>query len=681
MAREFILKREKTIELAHLSLDYSAALNDQQLAAVTVGRGAVLVVAGAGTGKTRTLVYRVAYLVETGTPPEEIVLLTFTRRSAREMVSRASALLDGRCQRVRGGTFHSFCLGILRTYGSAIGFPNNFTILDSGDAADVLDIFRAEIGMHVNRKRFPRKRTLQSIISGSRNRDIPIKMYIEKRFSQFLDFTEKISEISASFSRYKFNHGLMDYDDLLSHTLLLFEQHEDVRKAVAGRCRYVLVDEYQDTNRIQAAIVGALGSVHKNVMVVGDDAQSIYRFRGADFRNIHLFPKQNPDTTVLKLEQNYRSTQGILDLANHIISSARHKFDKHLFTGKGAGERPVLVHAPDPRFESRFVAQMILELREDGVALSDMAVLFRSGFNSYDLEIELNRCGIPFVKYGGLKLSEAAHIKDVLAHLKVLENPRDGVAWNRILQLIEGIGPQTARQIIAWIEEDTNDRFAIDERRFSPRYVEKVRALFSMLRSLRSTPLSVADQVEMVVSYYEPLLRRIHFEDYPKRTQDLEQFAALAESYSDRSTLLASLALEPIELAAINVEQVKDDEPPLVLSTIHSSKGLEFNTVFLIHALEGVLPSAYAEGDDEAEDEELRLLYVAVTRAAERLYISYPGVQYRRFSGQYFTAPSRFLADIPEELLEPGSLVEGEQRALSEAYPALEAHDSETEST
>lgn len=702
MVRQFVLKRDPSAESISLSIDYRSELNAQQLRAVTFGRGAALVVAGAGTGKTRTLVYRVAYLVETGVPPEEIVLLTFTRRSAREMISRASALLDGRCQHVMGGTFHSFCLNILHKYGMSIGFPGNFTILDSADAADVIDLLRSEIRIQVNKKRFPRKRTLQAIISGVRNQGIPVLEYVENRYPQFLEYVEMISDLAAEYDRYKFNHGLMDYDDLLSQTLFLFEEHDNVRKSVAGRCRYVLVDEYQDTNRAQASIVRALASVNGNLMVVGDDAQSIYRFRGADFKNIMRFPEQFPDTVVLKLEQNYRSTQGILDLANHIITTARQKFEKHLFTDLKTGENPVLIRAPDTRSESRFVSQMILERRESGVELSDMAVLFRSGFNSYDLEIELNRCGIPFVKYGGLKLSEAAHIKDVLAHLKVVENPRDGVAWNRILLLIEGIGPQTARNIREWIDEQADRQadnvassqassqadgqartpFSIDEPRFSPGYVEKVRVLLDMLRSLHTNPnMSVTDQVETVLAYYEPLLHRIYYEDYPKRTQDLEHFATLAESFTDRAALLASLALDPIELTAIDIEPMKDDEPPLVLSTIHSAKGLEFNSVFLIQAMEGVLPSAYSVGDHDAEDEELRLLYVAVTRAARRLYISYPGVKYNRSAGQYFAKPSRFLVDIPEKLLESGSLVEQEQQLLQPARDELEAHRSETETT
>lgn len=658
MVRRFVIKSEPVAAQSRLTIKYDEALNRQQLTAATAGAGPVLVVAGAGTGKTRTLVYRVAYLVETGTPPEEIVLLTFTRRAAREMISRASVLLDGRCQRVRGGTFHSFCLAILRQHATEIGYPNNFTILDSSDSADVVDIVRSGFRIRMDRRRFPRKRTIQSIISAVRNRDTTLKETIENRYPQFIQFIDVLGEISEAYARYKREHGLMDYDDLLIHTLFLLDENEDVRDHVAGRCRHVLVDEYQDTNQSQAALVRAFSSVHRNVTVVGDDAQSIYRFRGADFRNILSFPSQYSQTKTLKLEHNYRSTQRILDLANHVISKARHKFKKELFTEKEGGELPVLVQAPDPKFESRFVAQMILELREQGTPLNQIAVLFRNGFNSFDLEVELNRCGIPFVKYGGMKLSEAAHVKDVLAHLKVLENARDSVSWNRILQLLEGIGPKTAHRLIEWMESAGAESFKLDESRISPRYIELLKVLFGLLRGLLAGESTLTEQLEKIVSYYEPILKRIHYEDYPKRLQDLEHFIGLAESFSDRATLLSSMALDPIELTAIDTEPLQDDEPPLILSTIHSAKGLEFNTVFLIHALDGIIPSAYSVGDPEALDEELRLLYVAVTRAAERLFISYPMVQYRRFDGQYFATPSRFLDNIPTELLDEGSIVE-----------------------
>ncbi len=669
MARRFVLKSDTHALERVLSIDYAGALNPQQYAAATAPGGPVLVIAGAGTGKTRTLVYRVAYLVETGTPPEQIVLLTFTRRAAREMLARATALLDGRCSQVQGGTFHAFCAGLLRKYAPRIGFPRTFTILDTADAADVLDVLRTEQGLHRAGKRFPRKGTLQALFSAVVNRGQPLETLVEENYPQFAGAVEALRTLQAAYVQYKKAHALMDYDDLLGRTLELFDQDDTLRHAFAAGCRHVLVDEYQDTNRLQAALVRQFASVHGNVMAVGDDAQSIYRFRGADFRNIFAFPEQFPGTRLLKLEQNYRSTQNILDLANHVITRARRKYEKVLFTEKGAGEQPALVPAPDDRSESRFVCQVILELREQGIPLREMAVLFRSSFNSYDLEVELNRRNVPFVKYGGLKLSEAAHIKDVLAHLKVAENPQDAIAWNRILQLIEGVGPKTAQQLIEWLTTTGDDPFALEGRPYAPRYATALKLLFEMLRGLRTPEATLGRQVEAVLAYYAPILKRKYYEDYPKREQDLEHFVGLAESFSDRATLLSSLALDPIELTALDARPLDDDEAPLVLSTIHSAKGLEFKVVFVIHALDGVLPSGYALKDEEAIDEELRLLYVAVTRAEEYLFITYPMVQYRRYQGAYLANPSRFIAGVPERLLEPWSLVE--EDAPPASVPAL----------
>lgn len=654
-----------------LSIDYESALNEQQYAAATAPGGPVLVIAGAGTGKTRTLVYRVAYLVETGVEPDQIVLLTFTRRAAREMLVRASTLLDGRCDRVAGGTFHSFCLGILRRFGPKIGYPNHFNILDGADAADVLDVLRTSKGYNKLDKRFPRKKTLYSMFSAATNRGKPLEEILESKYPQFFEFVEELTDLRKAYGEYKRDHGLMDYDDLLLRTLELFDADEHVERQVSAGCRHVLVDEYQDTNRLQAELVRRFASVHGNVMVVGDDAQSIYRFRGADFRNIFDFPKTFTGTQILKLEKNYRSNQPILDLANHLIQQASRKYDKKLHSDIEDGERPAVVPAPDDRYESRFVSQMILQLREEGVALNRMAVLFRSSFNSYDLEIELNRHNIPFVKYGGLKLSEAAHIKDAAAHLKVAENPMDAVSWNRILQLLDGIGPKTAHDLIEWITTAADDPFYLEERPFSPRYVDELKKLFAMLRKIRSGEMSLADQVEAVISYYEPILKRKYYEDYPKRLQDLDHFVSLAGNFAARGEFLTSMALDPIEMTALDAAPTEEDEAPLILSTIHSAKGLEFQTVFIIHALDGVLPSGYALKDPDAIDEELRLLYVAVTRAEENLFISYPILQYRRFQGQYMPEPSRFIQGVPERLLEEMQLVEEE--ASSRALPSGEA--------
>lgn len=674
MARKFILQKEEVPAKASFTIDYRGELNPQQYAAASAGEGSSLVIAGAGTGKTRTLIYRVAYLVESGVPPERIVLLTFTRRAASEMINRASALLDGRCGLVRGGTFHAYALAMLRIHSNQIGYPQQFTILDAGDAADVIDLLRTNAGLHKAGKRFPRKRSLYNIFSSAASLCQSSEDIIYARYPQFADYIQEIEQLRSDYAGYKAQHGLMDYDDLLENTTSLLNQHPNILRAEASKCRHILVDEYQDTNARQAELVRLLASVHGNVMVVGDDAQSIYRFRGADSQNIFDFPDMFEGTRVLKLEHNYRSTQQILDLANHIIDNARQKYDKRLFSEDKVGEIPAVVVAPDERDECRFVCQMIMTLREQDVPLNKMAVLFRSGFNSYGLEIELNKRNIPFVKYGGLKLSEAAHVKDVLSYVKVLENPRDAVAWTRILQLLDGIGPKTSHDLVEWIVAAQQDPFELEDRPYSPKYIEELKRLFALLKPLVSSKKRLSTQLENILDYYEPILEKKYFEDYPKRKQDLEQLVGLTERFSDRESLLSSMALDPIELSALEVEASDKDELPLILSTIHSAKGLEYHTVFIIQALDGVIPSAYSVKDQEALDEELRLMYVAVTRAEENLFISYPSVQYKRFQGEYFSKPSRYIADVPEELLEPWVLVEepasiDESKRLRETLP------------
>jgi DNA helicase-2/ATP-dependent DNA helicase PcrA len=677
MARRITLSApEERPAPEELAVDYAGDLNDQQRAAVTAPAGPLLVVAGAGTGKTRTLIYRLAYLIETGARAEDVLLLTFTRRAAREMKTRAAQLLDGRCRRAEGSTFHAFCLHLLRRYGSRIGFPSTFTVLDAADAADVCSVLRAAGEFHKGEERFPGKNALYRLFSTCANRQMDLAEALDEKYPQFEKFEADLRTLQRQYAAYKRRHGLMDFDDLLARTLELFRTHDEVRKEVAAGCRHVLVDEYQDTNPLQARLVRRFASVHGSITAVGDDAQSIYRFRGADFRNIFRFPDQFDGARVLKLEQNYRSTQPILDFANRLIQQAHRHYDKALFTDRVEGDRPALVPTPDDRTEARFVAQMVLRMREQGVPLDEMAVLFRSSYGAYDVEIELNRAGIPFVKYGGMKLNESAHIKDVVAHLRVAENPRDAAAWNRVLQLLGGIGPKTAKDLIEWItarddssddrtddssdnsEQEEESAFAFEAARCSPRYAGAVRRLFEMLQRVRSSGLALPAQVEAVLAYYRPILEEKHPEDFPKRTDDLEHFAEVAEHYRGRTRFLSDLALDPIELAARESgDEAASDEPPLVLSTIHSAKGLEFDTVFIIQAVEGSLPSRYAFGTPAALDEELRLLYVAATRAREQLFVSYPSVRYRRGSGRTLTDPSRFLTAMPEDVLEPVELV------------------------
>lgn len=663
--KKFVLKNEESQSREeHFKITYNEVLNSRQLEAVMYGDGPALVIAGAGTGKTRTLIYRVARLIESGVRPEQLLLLTFTRRAAREMLGRASKLLDDRCRNVRGGTFHFYCSQLLHKYASAISYPENFTIIDASDAIEVIQLIRSELKFNKLSERFPQKNTLYSMISTSVNKQLSIHEVIDEQYPQFMHHIDRVEELAARYNGYKETNHVMDFDDLLVKTRDLLENNEQIRIAEATRNRYVLVDEYQDTNALQSELVRLFSSRYKNVMAVGDDAQSIYSFRGADHENIMRFPERFEGTKIIKLEENYRSTQRILDLTNTILDKAARKYDKKLFTGNEEGELPALVKAPDERDQSRFLTQMILNLREQGFELNDIAVLFRNGRDSFDLEIELNQKKIPFVKYGGQKFSEAAHIKDVLAHVRVLVNPMDAIAWNRLLRLLDGIGPKTASDLITWLRQQDNPYEIGASHLISERYIKQIYGLSTLLQDLKNKEYSVSETIRHIVDYYKPICEK-QFDDYPKRLKDLDAFAGISENYASLPKLLEELALDPIESTAMDTEASQKDENPLILSTIHSAKGLEWSNVFIIQCLDGVIPSGFSIKNEKELDEELRLLYVACTRARTNLYITYPVVQNAAF-GEYFSNPSRFIQDIDEKLLEPWLLVEETQKQIEE---------------
>ncbi|MFN2374038.1 MAG: ATP-dependent helicase [Cyclonatronaceae bacterium] len=671
--KKFVLRRDDTGHTAaDFTIPYAELLNEQQLRAVMFDRGSSLVIAGAGTGKTRTLVYRVSRLIESGVDPSSILLLTFTRRASREMLDRASAILDARCHRIRGGTFHYYCNTILHRYASRLGFPENFTIIDTSDALDVLQLLRTELKFNKLSERFPNKNSLLGIISTAVNRRLSLHEVVSSRYEQFLVHIDRIEQLAEVYSRYKFQNKVMDFDDLLVYTLNLLQTDAEVRNEVAAANRHVLVDEYQDTNALQADLVKLFSSVHRNVMAVGDDAQSIYAFRGADHRNIMQFPEIYPDTAIIKLEENYRSVGNVLTLANNVLELAKKKYEKKLFTRREAGELPALVRASDEREQSRFIAQMILNLREQEISLNDVAVLFRNSRDSFDLEIELGKRKIPYVKYGGQKFSEAAHIKDVLAHLRVVVNVDDAIAWNRVLTLVDGIGPKTAGELIDWINTNRNTDQILDSGIVSGKYRENLSKLFALLQSIRGEETTPGEAVERIIAYYKPVCEK-KFDDYPKRLKDLESFSGICINFSRYQQILDDLVLDPIEATVVDSEPGKKDEEPLILSTIHSAKGLEWEHVFIIQCLDGVIPSGYALELDEDLDEELRLLYVAVTRAREQLYITYPVLQQSVY-GEFFTKPSRFIDTISDKILEPWMLVEEkESPSLPEKHekPAL----------
>jgi DNA helicase-2/ATP-dependent DNA helicase PcrA len=656
-AKPYVLKRPADqAPPRRLMIDYAAALNPQQLAAVTAGEGPALVIAGAGSGKTRTLVYRVAYLIDSGVDPSNILLLTFTRKSAQEMLERAGELIGAGTQRVCGGTFHSVANILLRRYGRSIGVEPGFTILDRGDAEDLIGLCRTQLGFNEKAKRFPRKGTIMELFSKSENTLTSLEDVLLEEFSHFSDHLEDLAKLHRAYQAAKRQKQLLDYDDLLVMLRRVLETDGAARTAISRQYRYILVDEYQDTNRLQADVIRRLAATHDNVMVVGDDSQSIYAFRGATFRNIMEFPDLFPGATVYKLEENYRSTQPILNLANSIIEEAAEKYSKRLFTRKLDGPLPVLAEAAGENAQSRFIAQKILELREEGVPLNEVAVLFRSSFHSFDLEIELSRAGLPFIKRGGVKFIETAHVKDVLAHVRVAANPLDLVSWHRALMLVEGVGPKKAQDLLSLIAKA--DRPFDVLRAGAGRSARALATLADTLDGLTGNGhRSPAESIAHVYDYYLPILKD-QYDDYPKRMRDLDHLHTIAGNYAELDEFLADLALEPPDGSVVDVEATERDDERLVLSTIHSAKGLEWDAVFVIWVVDGRFPSAYSFLTDEELEEERRLFYVAVTRARRHLFLTYPVNVYDKSSGMVLSKPSRFLDPVSPELLEVLALVE-----------------------
>jgi DNA helicase-2/ATP-dependent DNA helicase PcrA len=655
--KPYVLKQPAKDETPRrLSLDYAAALNTQQLAAVQACDGPALVIAGAGSGKTRTLIYRVAYLMDSGIDPAQILLLTFTRKAAQEMVARAGLLIGSHSHRVAGGTFHSMGNLLLRRYGRSVGIDPGFTILDRGDAEDLIALIRSQLGLNDKEKRFPRKNTIAEIYSKCVNTLRGMEEIVLEEFPHFADHLDDLDKLQRAYEQAKRQRQLLDYDDLLARLWELLNHNEEIRRTISRQYRYVLVDEYQDTNRLQAELIRRLAATHDNVMVVGDDSQSIYAFRGATFRNIMEFPVLFPGATVYKLEENYRSTQPILNLANEIIAAAAEKYTKRLFTRKLDGPLPALVEAAGENAQSRFVAQKILELREEGVPLGAIAVLFRSSFHSFDLEIELSRRGVPFVKRGGIKFIEAAHVKDLLAYLRVIHNPQDAVSWHRILMLVEGVGPKKAQDLLAGLLKTDHPGQVL--RAALGRSATGLKLLGATLDRLsHDKNQGPAVLVDQAYEYYLPILKDQH-DDYPRRIRDLEHLHTMAESYADLGEFLSDLALEPPDGSAVDVDAPDRDDEQLVLSTIHSAKGLEWQCVFVIWALDGKFPSMYSFGTDEGLEEERRLFYVAVTRAKRHLYVSYPINVFDKSSGMLLAKPTRFLDHVPSQYMEALALVE-----------------------
>jgi len=623
-------------------------LNSAQFEAVRTINGPVLVIAGAGSGKTRTLVYRLVHLVEQGIAPDNILLLTFTRKAAQEMLGRAATLLDDSCQRVMGGTFHAVANLLLRRYGHHVGYASNFTILDRADAEGIINLIKSSLDLSGAGKRFPSKRVILNIISGSVNKSHPFDELIASQYFHLVEFMDDLRRIRGHYQQFKRDHGLMDYDDLLVNFRDVLAENENVRREVSARFRYVMVDEYQDTNRIQAQIVRLIASDHDNVMVVGDDSQSIYSFRGADFRNIMDFPKIYPGTKIIRLEENYRSSQKILEATNAIIEQAQEKYTKKLFSNIAAGERPSLFAARDEKEQARYVAQKIADLNEQGTPYHEMAVLFRSGFHSFKLELELANSQIAFEKRGGLKLTETAHVKDVISYLRLIANMRDSLSWHRVLLHLPKVGPKTAQKIVATVGNAEEPLAALRQYPTAPAWKNDFGELVRMFYELGNSLPPLA-QFERIMEYYQPVFERLYHDDYPLRARDLEQLKNIIGDYRTLQEFLDNASLDPPELTADPF--AASDNKNLVLSTIHSAKGLEWDTVFVIDLAEGKFPSGHCLAFPEQFEEERRLLYVAATRAKSRLFLSYPRETIAPDRSRHYCTITPFLAQLPAGLI------------------------------
>jgi DNA helicase-2/ATP-dependent DNA helicase PcrA len=634
------------------------ALNAAQAAAASHGDGPLLIVAGAGSGKTRTLVHRVAALVDRGVPPERILLLTFTRRAAQEMLDRAERLA-GAARRVQGGTFHGTAHRILRRYGPAAGLPRDFSIMDAADAADLMSLARTALGYgeqsrrttagapDVPVRRFPRAETCVTLYSRQVNTDRPVYDLLEEGWPHFAEWTGDLERLFADYVRRKTDANLFDYDDLLLSFALLLEHGGEVGDRIRADYDHVLVDEYQDTNPLQARILRAL-CPDGRLTVVGDDAQSIYAFRGATIHNIMEFPAQFAGTTIITLEQNYRSTAPILHASNTVISRATVRYTKQLWTDRSGGELPWLVTVRDEREQTRFIVDRLLELHEtEGIPLREIAVLVRAGYLSADLEVELANRRIPYEKWGGLKFLEAAHIKDVLAFLRLLENPQDEVSWFRLLRLLPGVGEGTARLAVETLAAHGWQPLALGSVRASSRAAPGLAALAGLLEGLRTAPPPVppGEEIQLVRRLYDRLLMETYDDPQP-RLADLDQLAIIASGYATRTDLLAALALEPPAATQdLAVGADEEDTDALIISTVHSAKGREWDAVFVPWTVDGIYPMARSAGHDDAVEEERRLLYVAMTRARDHLCLVYPLQSYpTRMSADYsFGQLSRFL--------------------------------------
>jgi DNA helicase-2/ATP-dependent DNA helicase PcrA len=628
-------------------INYPGELNPAQLEAVTAINGPVLVIAGAGSGKTRVIVYRVAFMLENGIDPDEILLLTFTRKAASEMIGRVQQLLkDTNAQKVFGGTFHSFSNYILRKYSSLLNIPPDFTIIDEEDSADTIDLIRSELKIEKKEKAFPRKNRIRDIISSARNRNLTIRFVIENEFSGLMGFIDQIELINQGYEKYKKICRIFDYDDLMDVLRDSLRDNPDFRKRLQKKFRFIMVDEYQDTNIIQKEIVEYLADYSKNILVVGDDSQSIYSFRGANYENILRFPQKYPDCKVIKIEENYRSNQKILDFTNEIIQNAHIGYRKHLYSKITHDTPPFVRKFYDQQTEAEFIVDKIMEYREKGIALDQIAILVRAFWHARYIEVELNKRSIPYIAVGGLAFNERKHVKDIISYLRIIQNSYDAVAWHRILKYLPGVGLITARKIIEKIiAENGMDINTFEKSKFA----EGLKKLISMIDAAKNDQLSIPQKIEIIKEYYSPILQATEY-DYQVRLLDINVLIDLASRYNSLDKFLTDFALDPPSKKFGNktvplIDETEDK--PLVVSTIHSAKGLEWHSVIIPHALDGLIPSIRSLNNIEEIEEERRLFYVACSRAKQDLIITMPS--YVSTYNAFLSYPCRFLIEINKD--------------------------------
>ncbi len=681
MAKEYRLQRNVLKSDVELRIDYRGELNDQQYAAVTSPKGPALVIAGAGAGKTRTLTYRVAYLLEQGIPADRILLLTFTNKAAREMMQRVGDLLGNEAYVVWGGTFHSIGARMLRRHADCIGFRQDFTIMDREDAIDLMSACVGESKIDVKATRFPKAKVLADIFSLVANKQCSMESLLERQFPYFSHLVDQMELVMKLYQNRKRSNNMMDFDDLLVLWLDMLRQNENVLEQYQRQFQFVLVDEYQDTNRIQSDLVDLIGARHQNVMVVGDDSQSIYSWRGAHFANIFEFPKRYKDAKVHKIETNYRSTPQILNFANAVIRSNEQQFAKQLEPARPKGPEPMVVVTNDAHEQAMFVAQKALELRDEGIELNEMAILYRSHFHAMELQMELTSRNIPFSITSGIRFFEQAHVKDVAAYIKLLVNPGDELSFKRIIKLMPGVGIKSADKLWQHFQSglasspqstsDSGDAAGEEDPDWTPnvslmpgldacmsKAPKKSREAFEQFHATieQMEDSKIRESVPLMIRHvldagYEDHLKE-EYANYRNRLEDLEQLAVYAQQFETPEAFLTQLALET-DMAPSDQKDAAADEERIKLSTIHQAKGLEFKVVFVIMLCEGLFPSERSTENPETEEEERRLFYVASTRAMDELYLCYPLMRFaQRGNGDFMQTPSRFLSELPDTVFE-----------------------------